>query len=131
MLSKVTRWFFFGVLIAVVPLAYSYENLVIKLQPASVSKITSGGELLIVVWTLCAGAIGELFGNGPKLPIPKIIAGGLCTIILVFSALLFGSIFEARVEQKPLDEQAILIASVSLFLGGVVTCTCCLALSEA
>jgi len=129
--AKVARWFFFGVLIALVPLAYSYENLIIKSEPVSFSKITSGGELLIIVWTLCAGAIGELFGNGPKFLISKIISGGLCTIVLIYSALLFASISEARVDHKALDENAILFASTVLFISGLVTCTSRMALSEA
>jgi hypothetical protein len=60
MRDKVLRWFIFGVLISLLPLAYTYENLTIKSQPAEMTKVVGNGELVIIVWALCAGALGEL-----------------------------------------------------------------------
>lgn len=131
MIDKIARWFFCGVLIALVPLAYSYINLLMKSEPVTFSKTVNRGELLIIVWTLCAGAIGELFGNNQTHPTYKIVSGGLCTVVLVSSALLFASISEARISNgRSLNDTIIMTASLVLLVMGLITCASCIALSE-
>jgi hypothetical protein len=130
MRDKVLRWFMFGVLISLLPLAYTYENLVIKSQPVDMAKVVGNGELLIIVWALCAGAIGELFGSTADYKWFKIVSGGLTLIVLIMSALLFASIAEARVEHTAVNDVEIVWNSKILFLFGIVSCASCLVLSE-
>lgn len=127
---KVLRWAIFGVVVSLIPLGYSYTILVIKSQPATWAKILGNGELLIIVWALCAGAIGELFGSGPEYTLPKILSGGFTLIILIFSTLLFASVAEARVSGTTLDEASLLVTSLVLLASGFVSCAFCMALSE-
>jgi hypothetical protein len=130
MAEKVSRWFLFGVLISLVPLFWSYENLIIKAQPATMAKIVGNGELLIIVWALCAGALGELFGSNGDYKNFKIISGGLTLIVLIAAALLFASITEARVEKANVDDGAVVYASVLLFIFSIFSCSGCIVLSE-
>jgi hypothetical protein len=130
MREKVLRWFIFGVLISLIPLAYTYENLVIKSQPVDMAKVVGNGELLIIVWALCAGALGELFGSSADYKWFKIVSGGFTLIILIMSALLFASIAEARVERAQINDGAVVLNSMMLFAFGVMSCAGCLVLSE-
>ena len=130
MANKVSRWLIFGVLISLVPLFWSYENLIIKAQPASMAKILGNGELLIIVWALCASSLGELFGSDSGYKGFKIVSGGLTLIVPITSALLFASITEARVEGVKVDDGAIVTTSLLLFLFGIFSCSSCVILSE-
>jgi hypothetical protein len=130
LLVKIARWAFFAVLVSLLPLVYSYENLLVKSQTATLAKVLGNGELLIIVWALCAGAIGELFGGTTNYRVAKIVAGGLTLLVLIFSALLFASVAEARVSGIPLDELNLVATSIRLLIFGLICCASCVALSE-
>jgi hypothetical protein len=101
---RLLRWCFFGVVISLLPLGYSYENLLLRSQAASVAKIVGNGELLVIVWALCAGALGELFGSSANYKAWKIFAGACTLFILINSALVFAGLTEAKVAGEPIDE---------------------------
>jgi hypothetical protein len=67
MLTKIARWIIFGALVSIIPLGVFYEILVIRNQPANLGKIMGNGELLIVTWVLCAGALGELLARAERI----------------------------------------------------------------
>lgn len=127
---KVLRWALFGVLVSLLPLVYSFANLHIKSQAATWTKVLGGGELLIVVWALCAAAIGELFGSSANFKISKIVSGGFTLLILIFSALMFASVAEAKVSGAKLDDASIVLTSFLLLIFATVSCGSCVALSE-
>ena len=58
-------------MIALLPLLYSYQSLTIRSQTASWDKIIGNGELLVIIWALCAAAIGELVGGSKNFAISK------------------------------------------------------------
>jgi len=128
--EKILRWLVFGAVVSVLPLGYAYGDLLLRLQEASLAKVISNGELLVVVWVLCASALGELFGSGDKYPIPKIIAGGLVLILIIASALFFSSITEARAANISIDEHFVVVGSAWLFFSSLIACLICLACSE-
>ena len=131
LLVKVLRWGLFSVFVSLLPLLYSYANLHIRSQPASWAKVLGGGELLIIVWVLCAGAVGELFGSSANFKASKIAAGGLTLLVLIFSALLFASVAEAKVSNIKLDDTSLVAMSLWLLGFATVSCGSCIALSEA
>ena len=57
--KKFLRWFFFGVLVSLVPLICSYLNLLMKHKATNFESIIGDGGLLLIVSAICAGALGE------------------------------------------------------------------------
>lgn len=130
MLAKIIRWAIFGVIVSLIPLWVSYEILVIKLQSPTLGKILGNGELLIIVWVLCAGALGELVGSGPSFRILKLFSGGGTLATLIICALMFASISEERSAHISINTDEIVSKSLLLFCFGILSCVGCLSLSE-
>jgi len=127
---KTLRWVFFGVMISLLPLFYSYQSLTIRSQVASWDKIIGNGELLVIIWALCAGAIGELFGATPNYAISKVISGAAALLVLILSALLFADVTGARAAGAKIDEVVVVSTSIWLLVFGIISCASCVALSE-
>jgi hypothetical protein len=127
---KITRWGLCGVGISLLPLFYSYESLVIRSEVATWDKVVGNGELLVIVWALCAGAIGELFGSSANYRASKIIAGAASLIVLILSALLFADIAQARATGTKINETALVSISIWLLFWGLLSCGSCVALSD-
>ncbi len=130
MTEKVLPWLVFGALISVLPLGYAYGDLMLRQQEASMAKVIGNGELLVVVWVLCASALGELLGSGPKNPLRKILVGGVVLILIIFAALSFSSIAEARAAKVPINDRLVVIWSWWIFGVSVVSCLICISCSE-
>jgi hypothetical protein len=121
---------FFGVMIALLPLLYSYQSLTIRSQTASWDKIIGNGELLVIIWALCAGAIGELVGGSKNYAISKLVSGAAALIVLILSALLFADVAGAKAAGTKIDEVAVVSTSIWLLIFGIISCAGCVALSE-
>jgi hypothetical protein len=131
MVFKLSKWVLFGVIVSIVPLAYSYLNLLIKSKPATLQQILGGGELLIVVSAMCAGAVGEMIGTKSTFVFFKLVSAGSTIVILILSTLTFATVTEARSSQAPvLDLSVVETTSLFLFAFGILTCASCIALSE-
>jgi hypothetical protein len=131
-LSKTMRWFLFGVIIAVLPLVISYVSLTFRPHDQVVSwdKVIGNGELLVIIWAICGGAIGELFGRSKDFAIGKVIAGFATLIVLILSASLFADVAGAKVAGTKIDELAVESTSVWLLLVGIISSGGCVVLSE-
>jgi hypothetical protein len=127
-MAKILRWAIFGVVISVLPLGFAYVDLVMKEQTATWAGVIGNGELLVIVWGLSAGAIGELFGSEGQ-PILKIICGGLTLLVIISAAHFFASITEARAANVKLDEAFIVSASTKLFIFSLAPSLACLAIT--
>lgn len=127
---KLLRWAVFGVSVPLLPLLCSYVFLFVKAQPVTWSKILGNGELLVIVWALCAGAIGELFGSSANFRHFKIVSGGFTLIILIFAALMFAGVAEAKLAGAGIDEARLVWTSSIVLLFGLVGCGSCILLSE-
>lgn len=119
-----------GAIVSVLPLAYAYGDLMLRQQDATMAKVIGNGELLVVVWVLCASALGELLGSGPKNPLRKILVGGVVLILIIFAALFFSSITEARATKIPIDDRLVVIWSWRTFGISLVACLICISSSE-
>jgi hypothetical protein len=121
---KITRWILFGVLISILPLIFTYFDLIMKEKQATISAVIGNGGLLVIVWALCAGAIGELFGADGH-PYLKVVFGALTLIVIISATHFFASVTEARAAGIHLDDDFVVSASVKLFvfsLGPSVAC---------
>ena len=127
--NKLVRWFIFGVVIAIVPLAYSYLDLVMKRKTPTLTSIIGDGGLLLIISAICAGALGELIGSGRGATVFKIISSGGTVVILLLSSLLFASIIEGKLTAG-FDASAIASTSAWIFVIGMLPCAACVALSE-
>jgi len=84
--------------------------------------------LLVVIWAICAGAIGELFGSSGR-PLLKVICGGLTLVALISAAHFFAAITEARAYNIKLDDAFIVSASIKLFIFSLGPSLACLAIT--
>jgi hypothetical protein len=117
--DKVLRWLFFEVFVSLLPLAASYTNLHLKMEPATLPSVLGNGELLVVCWVLCAGAIGELFGASPRYKRLKAFSGGSALLVLIFSSLIFAEIAERRFSKLPTNENLIVELSLLMFFSAL------------
>lgn len=127
--NKLVRWFIFGVVVAIVPLAYSYLDLVLKKKAPTLTSIIGDGGLLLIISAICAGALGELIGSGSGATVFKIISSGGTIVTLLLSSFLFASIIEGKMTSG-FDDAAIASTSAWIFLIGMLPCAACIALSE-
>jgi hypothetical protein len=114
-MPKVLRWLLFGVIVSILPLVFAYLVLLMNPNPApgsitpkvtGASAVLGNGELLVVTWVLAASAIGEVIGGDEGKGWfegrgwLKIVSGGLTLIALIFAALFFAAIAEARAVKR-------------------------------
>ena len=124
--EKLTRWLIFSVLISLVPLFTSYAGLLLDGRPASLHTLTGRGELLLITTTLAAAAIGELIPSGRERGTQKLLAGGSCIVIVLFSSLLFAAV-QSRAQS---DASLVFALSLSLFCGTLLASGSCLYLAH-
>jgi hypothetical protein len=86
--ERILRWLLFGAVVSVLPLVYTFVDLMMRSETPNLHKIIGNGELLVIVWVLSASAFGELIGSDSDNKVLKIIFGG-CTFIIILSAALF------------------------------------------
>ncbi|HEU0298142.1 MAG TPA: hypothetical protein VFR37_01785 [Longimicrobium sp.] len=74
--EKLVRWFMFGVLVSLVPLAVTYFGLRLDRRPIHLEMLVARGEMLLISTTLGAAALGELFPSSRENVIGKLFAAG-------------------------------------------------------
>jgi hypothetical protein len=125
---KVTRWFLFTVIAAIVPLVFGLIKLYSHDRPLSLEAISSKGELLLISAGIAGTAIGELIAGGTnKYSRVKLICGSLCFLTLSVSGMWFAdvSISAESANLAKLAYGSLVIFGVTLFASGG-----CVALSE-
>ncbi|HEY0025278.1 MAG TPA: hypothetical protein VGB24_20355 [Longimicrobium sp.] len=124
--ERMTRWFIFGVLISLIPLAVSYFSLKLDRRAPTLGGLLAGGELLLISTTVAAGCIGELIPVSRGKPVEKLIAGGACMLIVLFST----SCFAAVKSRASPDPSPIRATSLLLFASAVVAGAGCVYLAN-
>ena len=125
---KVVRWIIFEVIISVLPLGFAYVDLTMKAKDPTWAGVIGNGELLVIVWAISAGAIGELFGSDGR-PLLKVICGGLTLLVIISATHFFSAITEARASNVKLDDAFVVSASVKLFIFSLAPSLACLAIT--
>jgi len=130
MIAKLARWFLFGVAFPLVPLLANYLW-VGGHEQTTVQAVLRNGELYLITTTMCAVALGEVLGSAGRFQTAKIILGGGTALIMVLAIMLFVNVSEVRALKAVVDDGYTLRTSLLVFFFGVITCTSCVALSEA
>ena len=120
MFERFCRWILFGVLIALIPIIFHYICLYFDDARPSIAKVIAHGELLIISVGMTSTAIGELLGWKGGKTIYKIIIGGACVILLIFSSLLFSHIAG---NSGDISVDKIEFTSLGLYLSSIVSST--------
>lgn len=123
MAEKLSKWFGFGVLVALAPLAVRMIDVIGS--PAWLPPVIGRGELIIVACGLCAAAIGDLISASRGSVPLRILTGALTALLLLTSSIYYGSVSEGL---RPAEE----VAWFSLWIYGfsVVTCAGAVAVSD-
>jgi hypothetical protein len=131
-LEKLVRWIFFGVIMALLPIAFKIIAVYMKTGAYSVADILAQGELLLVASALCGAAIGELFVSPPSLKLAKIIVGGSTVIILIMASLCFAILPSSAfaVNEDSFNNHAVEALSKLMFLFSFIFSGLCVVLSE-
>jgi hypothetical protein len=87
--AKLARWFVFSVLIALLPICFTYVYMLTDGKSPSLPDVLARGELLLISVALAADALGDLIASGPSNVGFKIAAGGGCLLTIVFASLYF------------------------------------------
>lgn len=127
--AKTLRWLIFSVVLAVVPVAGALFMLWIKGKPHDLEFVLADGGAFLIIASICAAAIGEMVGSSPNHRLWKIICSGATMVLLLFSAIIFASIAEAKMSNG-LDNGAIASLSTIVFICGSISAGACVALSE-
>jgi hypothetical protein len=120
--NRFARWLIFGVLLALVPLLFSWATRQLRAQPSSLDVLLANGELFLVTAALAGAAIGELLGvaRASRQPFWEIVAGGCCLIVVVLSAHLFADISAIRATAATIDPARVSSWSLWLYCIGLV-----------
>ena len=118
-LNRLARWLIFGVLLALVPLIFSWAARQMRSQPSDLHTVLANGELFLVTAAISGAAVGELVGvvRSARQPFWEIVAGGCCLIVVVLSAHLFADIAAVRATAATVDPAR--VSAWSLWLYGI------------
>jgi hypothetical protein len=127
--EEFTLWIIFSVIIALVPIFFSYLVLYYLGKTPSVVEVLSAGQLLIVSVAIGADATGRIIGTSrPLVRIARIIAGGGCIVLIILSSLLFAYVSSDQTNQIVLENVA--DNSIILFLIIFINSAACVIISE-
>jgi hypothetical protein len=128
-MEKFLSWLICGVIFPLIPLGVIYIHLYNGMSGdlPPLADLTKNGEAYLIVSSLCAISIGDLWGR----PGPLSRAIGLLTVIVFgFSCYEFVDIWQIRVNNTNIDNGKILLESAFTFIGAIMLCGACTVLSE-
>jgi len=120
---KLIRWILFSICFALLPFLFNFISEISRGANVSMVSLFGDGQLLLVSTTLCAVAVGELFGIASTKSIITHLAGG-ATIILISVT----SFYYANVSVGGEDLRHDIVASLSLWLfcASTFISSCCI-----
>lgn len=95
MKRKLAKWFFFSILVGLLPIVSSYIKAVSVGPPTTLKDVVSRGGLLLVATGLSAVAIGELMAAGREREMLKYLAGGPCLLVVASACLYYPVVSDA------------------------------------
>lgn len=125
--ERMTRWFMFSVLVSLVPFAISFLTRALGREPIPMVLITADGGLLLTCTAIAAGAFGELIPGGREHPVARLVAGGVCMILILAASFYFAAI-KATADPNP---AAIFTTSLRVLAGTVLVGAACVYLAHA
>lgn len=128
--EKLVKWLIFGVILALVPLAFVWFCRLIFGQDITLESLLSRGDLLLITAGLCAAGIGEMIGSGGALKGAKIISGGLSVVILLLSALIFAVVSNPALLSSPPHSDVVMNSSIAIYICAFFSSGACAYLAE-
>jgi hypothetical protein len=126
LLSKLTRWVMFGVLIAIIPLAFAAFHAKLRGEHRTLSDIIGHGELFLITVAIAAGGAGQLHGASTRSRLLDILLGGFLMIVILLATYGFGDVSAAHHAGEQVDAAFVLRASRNLFVAGTVLSAVCI-----
>ncbi len=126
-LIKLIRWLIFSVTFAMLPFVFKIGSGMIRGFSFNWEFLLGNGELFIVSSTLCAVAVGELFGSSSKKTFLQIILGGMGILIIALASFAYADVSFGKGEL--LINRVMLISSV-LFISSILVSSACIVVTE-
>jgi len=92
MLAPISRWFFFTVIPAVMPIVWLFSKLRARRLHPDMDVLLGKGELFLACSAFAAFGIGEILASGKRRRLAKYIVGGCCLIVLMIAIDDYGDI---------------------------------------
>jgi hypothetical protein len=125
-LKELARFYLFSVCVALVPILIRCLPSPTGHPAPTLAEAVAHGELLLVGVAAAATALGEMLGVRTPHDLRHLLAGGMCTLIVIAASLYFAGIPMA----SRIDSGAVMLVSGSLFTLSMVASTYAIILSE-
>ncbi len=128
-ITKLTQWLCFTVIISLLPLGFSFFRLSrqgeIKSNKQIIDSVLSNGDILIVGVAIIGDAIGGIISTNKDIPtVLQIIFGAMCVLLISFLSYCYAE-FSAETNQTSEQSQFAVKTSVILFIASVITSGIC------
>lgn len=128
-ITKLTQWLCFTVIISLLPLSFSLFRLgkesKVKTTKEVFDHVLSNGDILIVGVAIIGDAIGSLISTNKDIPtVLQIIFGAMCVLLISFLSYCYAE-FSAETNQTSEQNQFAVKTSVILFIASVITSGIC------
>jgi hypothetical protein len=129
--EKLIRWFFFSVVIALLPIMFNGFSALTRGSSLSLKDLIGRGELLLVSAAISAASGSELFGReGERLRKTRLTLVGCSFVIVFIASYLFADVASLLRENRFVDLEFVCWGSLVVFVCSVATGACCMVLAE-
>lgn len=133
LITKLTQWLCFTVIVSLLPLGFSLFRLSrqgeIKTNNNIFDSVLSKGDILIVGVAIVGDAIGEIISTTKQIPtVLEIIVGTVCVLLIAFLSYCYAE-FSAEINQTNEETQFAVKTSIKLFIASVIISGICKALT--
>jgi uncharacterized membrane protein len=131
-LERLLRWFFFSVVIAVVPIVFNGVSAINRNEVLTWQALLVHGEFYLVSVAVTAAALGEMFNRESKrLRLTRMCLFGFGFTLIVMASLLFADVASnARRVGAQVNFNSVAWSSVTFFVFSVIIGGCCIVVSE-
>jgi hypothetical protein len=91
-MTALLKWLIFSVILAVIPIGFTYIHLLTDGKPPTLPALIAHGELALISFILAADAVGDLIASGKEKQKRKIVCGGGCVLTAIAASLYFAHV---------------------------------------
>jgi hypothetical protein len=89
---QLSKWFYFTVIPALLPLVWLAARLLFLKEGFSVEALVGKGEVLLAASAFAAAGLGDLIASGRRFQNQKMRAGGSCVLIVFFAIMAYADV---------------------------------------
>jgi len=130
MIDRGVKWVAFSVVLALVPLLFSWIYGEIFGIDRTLESILATGELYLITAGLCAAGVGELVSATNERTKSRLVSGSITVVLLLLAALLFAAVSTPSGAPNPPDTTVVMRTSLYLYGASVVASTVCAILAD-